>query len=73
MQTFYFDMKDGVATRDRIGKRFALNEEAIDHSVRLAARFRRDHIHEEPDFVICVLDETDHEIHRELVHPMGPS
>jgi hypothetical protein len=28
LQTFYFDMKDGVPIRDRIGKRFALNAEA---------------------------------------------
>jgi hypothetical protein len=39
LQTFYFDMKDGVPIRDRIGMRFALNAEAIDHSKRLAARF----------------------------------
>lgn len=29
LQTFYFDMKGGVPVRDRIGKRFALNAEAI--------------------------------------------
>jgi hypothetical protein len=73
LQTFYFDIKDGVPIRDRIGKRFALNAEAIDHSIRLAARFRRERIHEEPDLVICVLDESGREIHRELVHPMMPT
>jgi hypothetical protein len=73
LQTFYFDMKDGVPIRDRIGKRFALNAEAIDHSKRLAARFRNEGGHDEPDLAICVLDETGREIHREQVHPMVPT
>ena len=67
LQTFYFDMKDGVPIRDRIGTRFALNAEAIDHSIRLAARFRRERLHEEQDLVICVLDESGREIHREAL------
>lgn len=41
LQKFYFDMKDSVPIRGRIGKGFALNAEAIDHSKRLAARFSR--------------------------------
>jgi hypothetical protein len=73
LQTFYFDMKDGVPIRDRIGKRFALNAEAIDHSKRLAARFRSESGHDEPDLTISVLDETGREIHRKLVHPMVPT
>jgi hypothetical protein len=64
LQTFYFDMKDGVPIRDRIGKRFALNAEAIDYSKRLATRFRHERIHDEPDLSICVLDELGREIHR---------
>jgi uncharacterized protein DUF6894 len=67
LQNFYFDMKDGVLIRDRIGKRFALNAEAIDHSRRLAARFRNESGYDEPDLTICVLDELDREIHREPV------
>jgi hypothetical protein len=73
LQTFYFDMKDGVTIRDRFGKRFALNAEAIDHSKRLAARFRNESGHDEPDLSIFVLDETGREIHREPVHPMVPT
>jgi hypothetical protein len=73
LQTFYFDMKDGVPIRDRIGKRFALDAEAIDHSKRLAARFRNESGHEEPDLSICVVDESGREIHREPVHPMVPT
>jgi hypothetical protein len=38
LRTVYFDVRDGVPTRDRIGKRFALNAEAIDHGKMLAAR-----------------------------------
>jgi hypothetical protein len=72
MQTFYFDIKDGVPIRDRVGKRFALNSEAIDHSKRLATRFRHEHIEDKPDLMICILDESGREIHRELVHPMAP-
>jgi hypothetical protein len=73
MQTFYFDMKDGVPIRDRIGMQFALNAQAIEHSKNLAARFRHDRIHDEPDLVICVLDESGREIHREPVHPIMPT
>ena len=69
-QTFYFDMKDGVPVRDRIGMQFSLNSQAIEHSKDLAAQFRQQRIHEEPDLVICVVDESGREIHRELVHPM---
>jgi hypothetical protein len=68
LQNFYFDMRDGILIRDRIGKRFALNAEAIDHSKRLAARLRSESGHDEPDLTICVMDELDHEIHREPVH-----
>jgi len=73
MKTFYFDMKDGVPIRDRIGMRFALNAEAIDHSKTLAAQFRHDRIHNEPDLVICVVEESGHEIHREQVYPITPN
>jgi hypothetical protein len=54
-------------------KAFRLNAEAVDHSKRLAARFRNESGHDEPDLTICVLDELGHEIHRELVHPMVPT
>jgi hypothetical protein len=67
-QTFYFDMKDGVTIRDRIGIQFSLNSEAIEHSRILAERFRHDRIRDEPDLAISVVDESGREIHRELVH-----
>jgi hypothetical protein len=37
MQTFFFDMKDGVPLRDRIGVEFDTNVEAIQHSRVLAS------------------------------------
>jgi hypothetical protein len=72
-QTYYFDMKDGVPVRDRVGMQFTLNSQAIEHSKSLAAQFRQEGIHEEPDLVICVLDPSGREIHREVVHPMPPT
>jgi hypothetical protein len=36
LQTFYFDIKDGVPIRDKMGKRFALNAEAIEQEARCA-------------------------------------
>jgi hypothetical protein len=72
-QHFFFDMKDGVPVRDRIGMQFSLGSQAIEHSKNLAAQFRHERIHEEPDLVICVVDESGREIHRELVHPMVPT
>ena len=40
MQTFFFDMKDGVPLRDRIGIEFDTNVEAIKHCRVLAQHFR---------------------------------
>jgi uncharacterized protein DUF6894 len=67
VHTFYFDMKDGVPIRDRIGKQFRLNSEAIEYSKVLAARFR-DERHGEPDLTVVVIDESGREVHREPVH-----
>jgi hypothetical protein len=67
VHTFYFDMKDGVPIRDRIGKQFRLNSEAIEYSKVLAARCR-DERHTEPDLTVVVIDESGREVHREPVH-----
>lgn len=72
MQTFYFDMKDGVPVRDRVGKQFRLDSEAIEHSKILAARFRNEG-RDEPDLAIVVLNESGREIHREPVRPPTPA
>lgn len=68
MTTFYFDMKDGVPVRDRIGKQFRFNSEAIDYSKVLAESFRNDP-DAEPDLVVVVVDESGREVHREPVYP----
>ena len=46
-QTFYFDMKDGVTVRDRIGMQLMFDAEAITHSKELAERFRHERTHDE--------------------------
>jgi hypothetical protein len=40
MAMFFFDMKDGVPMRVRIGVEFNTNSEAIEHSKELAKHFR---------------------------------
>jgi hypothetical protein len=40
MQKFFFDMKDGVPMRDRVGLEFNGNLEAIEHCKELAQHFR---------------------------------
>jgi hypothetical protein len=40
MQKFFFDMKDGVPLRDRVGIDFKGNQEAIEHCKELAQHFR---------------------------------
>ncbi|WP_454627668.1 DUF6894 family protein [Bradyrhizobium cenepequi] len=68
MQTFYFDRKDGVPIRDRIGKQFQSDAEAIEYSKTLAAHFRKE-ARTESGLAIVVISESGHEIHREPVHP----
>jgi hypothetical protein len=68
VHTFYFDKKDGVPVRDRVGKRFRLNSEAIEYSKTLAAEVRSaSHAHQ--DLTIVVIDESGREVHREPVLP----
>ena len=68
MQTFYFDTKDGVPVRDRFGKQFRLNSEAIEYSKTLAASCRSERP-DAQDLVIVVTDELGREVHRQAVHP----
>jgi hypothetical protein len=74
LQTFY---SDPIRSETGLESVLALNaeaiDEAIDHSKRLAARFRGESGHDEPDLTISVVDETGREIHREMVHPMVPT
>ena len=71
MQTFFFDMKDGVPLRDRIGIEFDTNLEAIEHSQALARHFRDDSLTDDQDLEISVVNALGREIHREFVHRDG--
>ena len=68
MQTFFFDMKDGVPMRDRIGIGFDSNVEAIAHSRVLAKHFRDESLRNDQDLEISVVNASGREIHREFVH-----
>jgi hypothetical protein len=68
VQTFFFDMKDGVPLRDRIGIEFNTNLEAIEHSHALAQHFRDDSLTDDQDLEISVVNALGREIHREFVH-----
>jgi hypothetical protein len=69
MRTYYFDMKDGIPTRDRTGLEFATNAGAIEHSKDLARRLRHDPRITDRMLSIVVVDESGAEIHREPVYP----
>jgi hypothetical protein len=68
MQKFFFDMKDGVPLRDRIGIDFKSNADAIDHCKELAQHFRDDSLRDDQDLEISVVNASGREIHREYVH-----
>jgi hypothetical protein len=68
MQTFFFDMKDGVPLRDRTGIEFDSNVEAIEHCRVLAQHFRDESLRDDQDLEISVVNALGREIHREFVH-----
>jgi hypothetical protein len=68
MQKFYFDMKDGVPMRDRVGVAFKTNAEAISHCGVLALEFRNNSLRDDQDLEITVVNALGREIHREFVH-----
>ena len=68
MQKFFFDMKDGVPMRDRVGIEFGSNIEAIAHSRVLAQHFRDESLRDDQDLEISVVNASGREIHREFVH-----
>ena len=71
MRTYYFDMKDGIPTRDRKGIEFSSAAEAIAHSKELARRLRDEPRLIDPALAIVVVDELGTEVHREQVYPGG--
>jgi hypothetical protein len=68
MQKFFFDMKDGVPMRDKVGIDFKGNPEAIMHCKELAQHFRDNSLRDDKDLEISVVNELGREIHREFVH-----
>jgi hypothetical protein len=68
MKKFFFDMKDGVPMRDRVGIDFKNNEEAIEHCKELARHFRDDSLRDDQDLEISVINALGREIHHEYVH-----
>jgi hypothetical protein len=68
MQKFFFDMKDGVPMRDRIGMEFKTNAEAIAHCGVIAEHFYRNSLTDDQDLEISVVNALGREIHREFVH-----
>jgi hypothetical protein len=69
MRIYYFDMKDGIPTRDRKGIEFPSAAAAIAHSKELARRLRDEPRLKDPALAIVVIDESGTEVHREPVHP----
>ncbi len=67
MRTYYFDLQDGVATRDRQGMELATMSEAIEHGRKLAKRLRDEPRRRDAALSVVVLDESGTEIHRERV------
>lgn len=68
MQTYYFDMKDGVPIRDRTGLEFRTDSQAIEHSKTLARRLAHEHLTMDAKLCVVVLNEAGSEIHREPVY-----
>lgn len=69
MRTYYFDVKDGVPTRDRKGLKFPNAVGAIEHSKELARLLRHDPRLKDRSLSIVVVDESGAEVHREPVYP----
>jgi hypothetical protein len=72
MRTYYFDLTDGIPTRDRKGLEFLTISGAIEHSKDLAKRLRDDPRCRDSGLAVVVLDESGTEIHRERVYPDKP-
>ena len=68
MRKFFFDIKDGVPFRDRIGIDFNGNLEAIAHCKELAQHFRDESLRDDQDLEITVVNAAGREIYSEFVH-----
>jgi uncharacterized protein DUF6894 len=68
MRIYYFDIKDGIPTRDRRGIEFPSAAAAIAHSKELARLLRNEPRLKDRALVIVVVDESGAEVHREPVY-----
>ena len=68
MQKFFFDMKDGVPNRDRVGIEFNTNVEAIKYCKEMAQDFRDKSLRDDQDLEILVVNEIGREIYPQFVH-----
>ena len=69
MRTYYFDIRDGVPSRDLVGLKLVNGGAAIAHGKRLAEAIRGKLQTGNKDLYIAVVDESGKEIHREPVYP----
>src|SRR5579863_8794725 len=67
MGIYYFELRDGVPTRDRQGVEFATMYGAVQHCKVLAGQLRQHPSRKDTGLSIVVLDESGTEIHRERV------
>ena len=58
MRKFFFDMKDGVPFRDRVGVEFNTNAEAITHCKKMAQHFRDNSLRDDQELEIAVVNEV---------------
>ena len=68
MRTYFFDMKDGASSRDRVGLRFSNTAAAIEHGKQLARRLRGDPWIEDLGLYVSIVDESGTEVHQEQVY-----
>ncbi|CAN5255090.1 hypothetical protein BH11PSE4_BH11PSE4_28150 [soil metagenome] len=68
-RTYFFDLKDGVAVRDRLGLEFITTGAAIAHSRQVALNLSESDPPGDPDLYVAVVNESGAEIHREPVYP----
>lgn len=68
---FYFDLRDGITKRDKMGVQFSNVTEAIEHSKSLAKSERMQRPSGHKDLVVSVIDDAGVRVHSELVYPLA--
>ncbi|HEY8332769.1 MAG TPA: hypothetical protein VIQ05_03160 [Tardiphaga sp.] len=68
-RTYFFDLKDGIPVRDRLGLEFITTDAAIAHSKEIALKLARSDPPKDPNLYVAVINEAGAEIHREPVYP----